>query len=222
MDLATPVTYLKGVGPLRAEQLEAKGLATAADLLLYAPFRYEDRTRVIPIADLAPGEMASVLATVHSVAESKLRRRNLGLMEVLFRDETGGRLLGKWFHAASYLGRILEPGVRVALYGKVEFDTYSRQLSMMHPDYELLRSGGVDEDDDETLHMGRIVPVYEAVGKVTTRTFRVILKRLLDRVTGLADTLPAEIRARLGLPELELAIRELHFPSAGHRPAAAE
>ena len=60
MDLATPLMYLKGVGPARAEVLEAKGLRTVADLLSYAPFRYEDRRNVKPISRLAPGEVATV------------------------------------------------------------------------------------------------------------------------------------------------------------------
>ena len=213
MDLATPITYVKGVGPQRAEALEAKGLATAGDLLFYAPFRYEDRTNVKPLSALEPGEMAAAMATVHSVATPKLRRRNLGIVEVVFTDGLGGRLLGKWFHASSFLTRILEPGVRVALYGKVEFDTYSRELSMMHPEYEVLR--GDEEEGDESLHTGRIVPVYEAAGKLNTRLFRAVLKRLTDQLPPIPDALPESIRRRLGLPGLETAIRELHFPPPG-------
>lgn len=213
MDLTTPITYVKGVGPQRAEALEAKGIATAGDLLFYAPFRYEDRTNVKPLGSLAPGEMAAVMAVVHSVATPKLSRRNLGIVEVVFADGAGGRLLGKWFHASSFLTKILEPGVRVALYGKVEFDTYSRQISMMHPEYEVLR--GDEEEGDESLHTGRIVPVYEAVGKMNTRLLRAVLKRLTEQLPHLPDELPESIRRRLGLPGLETAVRELHFPPAG-------
>ena len=61
MDLATPLTSVKGIGPARAAMLEAKGLATVEDLLGYVPFRYEDRSNMKPIAQLAPGEMATVL-----------------------------------------------------------------------------------------------------------------------------------------------------------------
>src|ERR1035438_1969099 len=63
MDLATPLTYVKGIGPARAALLEAKGLATVEDLLGYVPFRYEDRSNMKTIAQLAPGEMATVIAT---------------------------------------------------------------------------------------------------------------------------------------------------------------
>jgi ATP-dependent DNA helicase RecG len=211
VDLATPVTYVKGVGPQRAEALAAKGIATAGDLLFYAPFRYEDRTNVKPLARLAPGEMASVIAVVESIRTPRFRRGNLGLVEVVFQDGAGGRLLAKWFHAASYLAKILEPGARVALYGKVDFDTYSRELSMMHPEYELLR--GDDDEGDESLHTGRIVPVYEAAGKVSTRVLRSVLKRLTDALPHIPDPLPDDIRRRLRLPSLESAIREVHFPA---------
>jgi ATP-dependent DNA helicase RecG len=211
VDLATPVTYVKGVGPQRAEALAAKGIATAGDLLFYAPFRYEDRTNVKPLARLAPGEMASVIAVVESIRTPRFRRGNLGLVEVVFQDGAGGRLLAKWFHAASYLAKILEPGARVALYGKVDFDTYSRELSMMHPEYELLR--GDDDEGDESLHTGRIVPVYEAAGKVSTRVLRSVLKRLTDALPHIPDPLPDDIRRRLRLPALESAIREVHFPT---------
>jgi ATP-dependent DNA helicase RecG len=212
VDLATPVTYLKGVGPQRAVHLEAKGLRTAADLLSYAPFRYEDRSNVKLISELAPGEMATVLAEVRSVHTPRLRRRNVGLFEAFFTDSSGARLMGKWFNAA-YLASVFEPGVRVALYGKVEFDTYSRELAMMHPEHEILRGG--DEDGDDSLHTGRIVPVYEAAGKVSTRALRTILRRLIDRVEAIGDAMPPHLLRRLKLPGIVEALSELHFPAPG-------
>ena len=66
LDLDPPLMYVKGVGPARAAMLEAKGLLTVEDLLPYAPFRYEDRSNVKTIAQLAPGEMATVIAEVQS------------------------------------------------------------------------------------------------------------------------------------------------------------
>jgi ATP-dependent DNA helicase RecG len=204
--------YVKGVGPQRAKHLEGKGLLTAGDLLTYAPFRYEDRSNVKPLDALAPGEMATVLATVRSAHSPRFQRRNLRLLEIVFTDERGSRLVGKWFHA-SWLEKVLEPGVRVALYGKVDYDTYAREITMLHPELEVLR-GGEDEGED-SLHTGRIVPVYEAAGKVNTRAFRMILKGLLDRLPELSDALPDFLQKRLKLPELGTALRELHFPSPG-------
>ena len=64
MELSTPLTYVKGIGPGRASMLEAKGLVTVEDLLGYVPFRYEDRSNMKTIGQLAPGEMATVVAEV--------------------------------------------------------------------------------------------------------------------------------------------------------------
>ena len=86
MDLTTPLTYVKGIGPARAAMLQAKGLVTVEDLLGYVPFRYEDRSNMKTIAQLAPGEMATVIADVSSAKLSGFRRRNLGLFEVRFTD----------------------------------------------------------------------------------------------------------------------------------------
>ena len=208
MDLTTPVMYVKGVGPRRAGDLDAKGLPTAGDLLHYAPFRYEDRSNVKPIAELAPGEMATVLAEVESFHSPKFQRKDLGLVEAIVRDPSSLRLTAKWFHA-QYLANVLTTGTRVAFFGKVEFDTYKGELTMLHPEFEVLR----DEDEDEAgLHTGRIVPVYEAAGKVSTRVLRNILKRLTDNLPELDDALPETIRQRLKLPGLAAAIRETHFP----------
>ena len=157
--------YVKGVGANRAKMLEAKGLRVVEDLLTYSPFRYEDRSNVKNIAQLAPGEMATVLAEVRSSKLSGFRRKNLGLFQATFGDSSKNILAGKWFHGA-YLADVLVPGTKVALYGKVEFDSYSGHLGMMHPEYEILSD---DDDGDASLHTGRIVPIYEAAGKVTTR-----------------------------------------------------
>lgn len=209
MDLSTPLTYVKGVGPARAAFLEAKGLHTVEDLLYYAPFRYEDRSNVKPIRALAPGEMATVLATVRSTKLAGFQRKKLGLFEATFTDPSGSILNGKWFHGA-YLNDILSSGQKIALFGKVEFDSYSRGLSMMHPEFEIL-SG--DDEGDASLHTGRVVPIYEAAGKVTTRVLRMLLHRILETLEPVEDQIPAHILQKLKLPNRWRAIRDLHFPS---------
>jgi ATP-dependent DNA helicase RecG len=209
LDTSTPLKFVKGVGPARAEMLEAKGLATVEDLLAYAPFRYEDRTNIKTIAQLAPGEMATVLAEVQSAHLKGFRRRNIGLFEAIFKDASKDRLLAKWFHGGYLADRFL-PGMRAALFGKVELDSYTGDLLMMHPEFEIL--AGDDADGDAALHTGRIVPVYEAAGKVTTRAFRSLVHRVLESVTPLEDDLPSALREQLKLPDRWSAIRALHFP----------
>jgi ATP-dependent DNA helicase RecG len=216
LDTSTPLKYVKGVGPARAEMLETKGLVTVEDLLGYAPFRYEDRTNIKTIAQLAPGEMATVVADVQSAHLRGFRRRNIGLFEAIFKDASKERLLTKWFHGGYLVDRFL-PGVRAALYGKVELDNYTGDLLMMHPEFEIMAGDDSDGDAalDTSLHSGRIVPVYEAAAKVTTRAFRSLVHRVLESIAPLEDDMPAALRERLKLPDRWSAIRSLHFPSPG-------
>ena len=202
--------YVKGVGPARAGMLAAKGLATVEDLVAYAPFRYEDRSNVKTIEQLAPGEMATVIAEVRTARVAGFQRRALGMFEATFRDRSPAILLGKWFHGA-YLANVLAPGLRVALYGKVELDSYSGEMSMLHPEFEMLTD---DEEGDSPLHTGRVTPIYEAAGKVTTRLFRVLANRILETLDPLPDPLPKAILDRLKLPDYWTAACQIHFPPA--------
>jgi ATP-dependent DNA helicase RecG len=209
LDLSTPITYVKGVGPARAAMFEAKGLRTVEDLLGYIPFRYEDRSNLRAIKELAPGEMATVVAEIRTAHAAGFRRRNLGLFEATFTDASRAVLTAKWFHSA-YLADVILPGQRIALYGKVEFDSYTGALSMLHPEYELLT--GDDEDGEAALHVGRVVPIYEAVSKLNTRLLRTLTHRVLSALAPVEDPLPQAIRERLRLPDRWRAVRDVHFP----------
>ena len=172
--------------------LQSKGLETVEDIINYFPFRYEDRSNLKPVKQLAPGELAT-------------------LFEAVFTDASGGTLLAKWFHGAHWADRLV-PGTRAALFGKIEFDGYRGEVQMMHPEVEIL-SG--DDDGDLAIHTGRIVPVYEAAGKINTRQIRVLLHNLLQEIPGIADHLPAAIAHRLRFPSRIEAIRAAHFPPPG-------
>jgi ATP-dependent DNA helicase RecG len=209
MDLSTALTYVKGIGPGRGAMLEAKGLITVEDLIGYVPFRYEDRSNMKPIAQLAPGEMATVICEVHATKISGFKRRNLGLFEARFSDSSRAILVGKWFHGG-YLANVFVEGMKVALFGKVEFDTYSGELTMLHPEYEIL--SGDDDEGDAALHVGRVVPIYEAASKVGTKLLRVLMHRVLEAVPPQEDFLPQFLRQQLKLPDRWTAIRDTHFP----------
>jgi ATP-dependent DNA helicase RecG len=209
MDLATPLTYVKGVGPARAAMLESKGLVNVEDLLGYVPFRYEDRSNLKTIAQLAPGEMATVIAEVRSAKLSGFKRRDLGMFEARFSDSSRAVLAGKWFHGG-YLAKVLVEGMRVALYGKIEYDSYTGELTVLHPEMEFLSEDG--DAADAALHVGRIVPIYEAVSKINARAIRVLTHRILEELPPEEDHLPEHLRAMLKLPDRTTAVRHTHFP----------
>lgn len=207
--------YVKGVGPARAAVLETKGLHTVGDLLSYAPFRYEDRSNVKSIQSLAPGEMATVLARIHSATTLRIGRfskRPGGMFEAVLTDNSGGRLAAKWFNG-SFLANILVPGMTLAVYGRIETETPMNRLVMLHPEFEILPED--DDEGDASLHTGRIVPIYEAVGKISTKVLRLLTNRALEHAAIPPDPLPESIRARLGLVPLREALHGIHFPAPG-------
>ncbi len=208
MDLSTPLQYVKGIGPARAEMLAAKGLQTVSDLLYYAPFRYEDRRNIKAISELAPGEKAVVLARVASARLARFRGRSAGLFEATLQDGSGANLRARWFHGERFADTLIS-GTRLALFGKIELDRDHGSRLIVQPEIEILS----DEDTDELLHTGRIVAVYEAAGKISTRVFRTLIDRILKETPLPEDALPQSVRARMGLPDLATAIRETHVPS---------
>ncbi len=210
--LNTPVQYLKGVGPQRAAALEQRGIATAGDLLEYLPFRYEDRIRFTPIADMIPGRVYTVLAEVGPGGGSMVRfARGRGpIFHVTMRDKSGS-LHARFFHGAYLEGR-LKQGQRLVLYGKAEGDPYrAGRIEMVNPQIELV--SGADEAPADSTEVGRIVPVYEAIGPISSRMLRkTIYNALLNFDGNLADPLPDDIRQRFRFPTRREALMYVHFP----------
>jgi len=205
--LDSSVSSLSGVGPARARELAAKGVASIEDLLYYLPFRYEDRTRFVSLGDLRPGEVACVRGEVKVAQLVRLRGRPGGLFHLVIGDATG-LLYAKWFHSP-YLQRVFRHGQTVVLYGKVEEDTHRPgQLQMIQPQHEVL--SGTREDSTEA---GRIVPIYEAAGGVSSRVLRRLVYEALQRLDArLPDPLPEALRSAHNLPERRAALAETHFP----------
>src|SRR6478609_4303580 len=137
LDLHTEVKFVKGVGPRIAEWLEQKNISTVEDLLYYLPFRYEDRLNPRGIAELRPGEMATVIAEVRTFGLFRTRRMPIFQMTA---GQGKTRLKCLWFHG-TYLQDKFKAGQMVALYGKVELDK-SDGLQIIQPQYEILEEPG--------------------------------------------------------------------------------
>src|SRR5277367_1552276 len=221
LELTTPVQYVKGIGPRLAEILATKGIATVGDLLNYLPFRYEDRLNPRGIAELRPGEMATVIGEVRNSGLFRTRKMPIFQLTV---GQGRSRLKCLWFHGA-YLQDKFKPGQLVALYGKIEQDSRSGELQIIQPQVEMLGDApsGADGDAAEdkaatSLEVGRIVPIYESAGqgKVTARWFRRIIRTALEDLTPeLAETIPQAVRERLALVSEREALWKVHWPEAG-------
>jgi ATP-dependent DNA helicase RecG len=218
-ELSTSVQYVKGIGPRLADVLAAKGIHTVADLLHYLPFRYEDRLNPRGIAELRPGEMATVIAEVRTSGLFRTRRMPIFQMTA---GQGRARLKCLWFNG-TYLRDRFKPGQMVALYGKVESDR--GELQIVQPQFEILgdssEEGGSDEADRKlaaSLEVGRIVPIYESAGqgRLTARWFRRIVRAALESMPAeMPDPIPAIVRSRMGLISPTEALWKVHWPEAG-------
>src|ERR1700729_886415 len=216
VELTTPVQYVKGIGPKLAEILATKGIATVDDLLHYLPFRYEDRLNPRGIAELRPGEMATVIGEARNSGLFRTRKMPIFQLTV---GQGRSRLKCLWFNAA-YLQDKFKPGELIALYGKVEQDQHG-EMQIIQPQFEMLGEASVDGADGTaaaSLEVGRIVPIYESAGqgRVTARWFRRVIRTALDDLTpDLAETIPAAVRERLALVSPREALWKVHWPEAG-------
>jgi ATP-dependent DNA helicase RecG len=211
--LNNPVKFLRGVGPQRAAALEERGIVTVADLLGYLPFRYEDRIRFTKIAELVPGQVATVLGEVAAGGGNTVRFRGGGrppVFHVTIRDGSG-QLHARFFHGAYLEGRLKE-GQRMVMHGKAEFDPLRpNRFEMVNPEIEMVRA--TEEAPGDSTEVGRIVPVYEAIGDISTRMLRRIVYGVIRDFDGkVPDALPAEIRERYRFPARREALLYSHFP----------
>ena len=218
LELCTPVQYVKGVGPRIADVLAAKGIHTVGDLLHYLPFRYEDRLNPRGISELRAGEMASVIGEVRNSGLFRTRSRPIFQLTV---GQGRARLRCLWFNA-TYLQDKFQPGQMIALYGKVEADQRTRELQIIQPQFEILGdstdagSDGTDKKVAESLEVGRIVPIYEAAGKLTAKWLRRIVRTALENLTpDLTDSIPAAVRSHMGLISPRTAFWNVHWPEPG-------
>ena len=166
---------------------------------------------VVPIGSLKPGRVATIIAEVLSSGVRPTRRPGFRLFELVVRDRTGP--VRAVFPNQPFLKDVFHPGERVVLYGALEYRS-SGGAQFTNPEYEVLT--GSADDEEEAIHAGRIVPIYEKAGSVTPRMQRAMVHRLLPELPAdLDDPLPPAVRARGSWPDRRQAIVDAHFPPAG-------
>jgi len=205
--LQTDVRMIKGVGPQRAELLKKRGIHTLEDLLGHLPFRYENRIHFSQIKDVRPNGIFTLRARVASGQAVRSMRGRDAIYHLLVQDDTGS-LPCKFFHGGYLEGR-LKPGQLLVLHGKAEVDRLRpARVEMVNPQFELLSGEGQDSTE-----VGRIVPIYEAIGSFGTRAIRRATYAALQQINAnLPDLLPASIRTRMKFPARREAIVYTHFP----------
>jgi ATP-dependent DNA helicase RecG len=209
--LDNSVKFLRGVGPHRAALLEERGILTVGDLLAYLPFRYEDRMSFTPINKIVPGQVQTIYAEVSTAGSTVRFARSRGAMFHFAVHDPTGMVAVRFFHGG-YLEGKLKMGQKIVLHGKIDRDPYRpARLEMVNPQMELL--GDVEASEADSTEVGRIVPVYESVGGMSSRMLRRIIYNVLMNFEGaIPDALPLEILERYRFPSRRDAILYAHFP----------
>ncbi len=201
--LDTPATYLKGVGPVRADALRRLGILTAGDLLYHVPHRYEDASTVTPINTLEPGMQGTVIGTVISKGVLPTRK-GLRIFQAVLRDETG--MMEVSWPGQPFLDRTIKTGDVLLVTGNVRF-FHGRQLQPR----EFVNLG---DDDSATTH-GRVLSVYPATEGLSFKLIRSIIEAHLDALLPLVtEYLPPDVLAGSGTPPLGAALRMVHRPES--------
>ncbi|WP_410536235.1 ATP-dependent DNA helicase RecG [Streptomyces sp. KL2] len=210
--LTEPLRKVLG-GTTAKVMAEHLGLHTVGDLLHHYPRRYAERGELTRLADLPLDEHVTVVA---QVADSRVLTFNQGRgkrLEVTLTDGSGRLQLVFFGRAVHHHHKELLPGRRGMFAGKV--GVFNRKLQLSHPAYELLGAGsGADAVD---AFAGRLMPIYPACKQLESWKIAKAVATVVDSLlatgwAGVADPLPAALRAERGLPTLPEALEKVHRP----------
>ncbi len=208
--LATPVQYLKGMGPARVDLLDRLGLHTAADVLFLFPRDYQDLTDERPIAKLEEGRLQTVCGVVEDI-ELRGTRTGKTILGVLVRQ--GGEFLRAMWFNQPFMRDKFTLGQRVMLSGKPKYEGLVWRMN--HPRVEPL----AEEEEDPA---GRILPVYPLTEGLHQWEMRRIVRQAVDDFCPLIEeTFPPEYLQRHELWPIAQALPQIHFPDTKQSLAAA-
>ena len=198
----TPVTALKGVGPKSAERLRKLGIDSVQDLLFHLPIRYQDRTRIVPIGSLRPGDQAVIQGEVE-LADIRFGRRRSLLVRLA--DGTGSIML-RFFHFSAAQKANMARGAWLRCFGEVRNGPTSYEL--VHPEVQRVAEGETAEVEQA------LTPIYPTTEGMHQLTWRELSGQALDLLGrgGLQELLPADVLAEYRMPLLGDAVRLLHRP----------
>ena len=200
--LKRDIRYLKGVGPKKQSLFRRIGVKTVEDLLFLVPRKYEDRTKIIPIKDIKPGEFVTIQGRI--TLRGKRRLFGKDAFGIIVDDGTA------WVEVVFFvknMQRLFPIGEKIIVTGKVEFDKYYQKPIFVHPEYSIL---GRDIQDE--IIAGMVIPVYPQTEGLDSKFIRKLVYELLKNDIELKDYVPEVIRKQEKLMPLSESLRKMHFP----------
>lgn len=200
----TKLEDIGGIAPRYLAAFKRLNIKTVRDLLYHFPSRYEDYSHVYHIAELEPGQDATIQGEIYEVAGRKTWRRTYYVTEAVITDGENS-IRAVWWNQP-YLKNSLLPGLRINISGKVSLNERG-ELFFSNPAFELVR----DHDSHDPTHTARIVPIYPETRGLTSKGIRYILRPILENA-GAEEFIPENILEKEGLPFILPALHAIHFP----------
>lgn len=212
MEKINPIDYelqfIKGIGPKRAQALFKYGIRTFEDLINYFPRKYVDRRTIVPLNQLRPEQEVTVIGKVEAAGMKRLRKQ---VFYIVISDGQG-LLEAVWFNSAQYFQKVFQVGEWVSLYGKV---TFYRGYQMVHPDYDRLGEGEIDN----LMNTGKILAFYPGKEELKTaginsHTFRKIFFYLnqFGHLDSIAEIFPDPLLKKRRFLKRAEAFSQIHLP----------
>ncbi|MCX5910000.1 MAG: ATP-dependent DNA helicase RecG, partial [Deltaproteobacteria bacterium] len=216
--LKTPMQFIKGVGPHLSSIFKKKNILTVEDALYLLPRLYVDRRQIKKIAQTDVGQVETVMGTVLDAELTFMGRRRI--FQVKIGDSTGV-ITAKWFHFnPRFMKGRFQKGMEVILSGEVRLFHFQKEMD--HPELDILKGKDPERNLDDSLHYGRIIPIYSETEGLyqRQRLIRRIWKNAVDQFAPQAESgIPEDICRRQKLMPLPEALRKAHFPD-GEDPIA--
>ena len=210
--LATPIQFVKGVGPKLGSVFRSRGIETVRDLLYFFPRQYEDRNTLKRIVDIPSGEKGTIAVEILSTKRIPVRfGKSKFILEARCKDSSGLISL-KWFHFYPQLEQKLKAGAQILATGQIK--EYRDQKEMVHPEVNWSMTAATDSVAQESnQHFGRTVPIYVEIEGISTRVLRTVLWNALEKyLDQVEEDLPLDLLKKYSLPGLSASIHDLHFP----------
>jgi len=205
----TPIEFLKGVGPQKADALKTElGIFTIGDLLSHYPYRYEDRSKLYKIRELDESEInVQIVGTIQPLGTEGVGTAKR--FKALLRDESGAIEL-VWFRGIQYIEKAIKPGQKYLVFGRVS--EFRNTKNIAHPEIEAI-------EGELNLTGKGLVPVYPLTEGMRRRRLE---NKFMAQITqtavtrpdfALPEILPMAMAAQLKFPTRAAAIRNLHLPT---------
>lgn len=201
--LSENVQVLKGIGSHKAKLLARLKIHTIEDLLYYFPKQYKDKSVLVKIKEIRPGNYYNFLGTVASKPIESRSKRGLLITKFIVNDETG--MIDVIFYNNRFAKTLFKIGDEVVFSGKTVL--MNNKICVEVPEYEKLTSNNI--------HTMRIVPEYGLTEGLSQKEIRRFMHLALEFVKNkIIDLFPHEFRKKYNLAEINFSIRNIHFPES--------